>query len=472
MGKPELNHSSSTRPTAHDALQTIASARRIALVGASANTEKLGHLLLKVLLESGFQGEIYPINTCATGVLGLQAYASLNDVPEEIDVVVLAIPAKYLVDTLWQCVDKKRVGLVVAVTSGFSEAGEAGAKLQKQLSEVLRLAPFRLLGPNCEGFTFPKIRAFVTFSLMMAGASAGSVAIVSQSGAIAGAISKRFTQMGVGIRTVITTGNEADITAVDVLEWLSSDSETRVIVAYLEEIREGTRFVTVTRELIQRKALVIEKTGRGNAASAAVITHTGAVAGDATVIDGVFEQLHIVNVNNFADVVDSAIALLPRKKIGGRSVGVISIAGGLAVEAADLLEAEGFCVPEFGVELQASIETQLPYFASARNPVDLTGVALARPDLFENIIDNVLKDNSIHAVIVIITFSRDKAFAEMLLRVADRTEKPLLVVWTAPTSLSPEPLAVFREAEFPFYDEPIRAVKGLCAIARYSGLLL
>lgn len=458
------------RPSVQEALQIAAQSRSIAVVGASADPGKLGHLLLKVLTESGYTGRILPINHRAESILGHRAYASLAQAPGDIDTVILAVPSEHLIDALRQCAERQ-VGVVAAITSGFSEAGAAGERLQQQLMEMLQEAPFRLLGPNCEGFVIPGLQAFATFSLMTVGLKDGPVALVSQSGAVAGAMAQRFKQMGIGLRALLTTGNEADVTAVDVLEWLADDPATTTIVAYLEEIRDGARFAAVARRLMHRKAIIIEKAGRGVAAGAAVMTHTGAIAGDAKVAEGVFEQLNIVSARDFGHAVDSAAALSLGRSLAGLSAGVISIAGGLAVETADLLESAGFDVPEFESSLQADIHARLPYFAAARNPVDLTGVALARPDLFEDIVTQVLQSPDIHAVIVIITFSTKPEFATMLMELAKRSEKPLLVVWTAPDTLTPEPLQAFRDQGFPVFDEPVRAVRGLQAIARFSGLM-
>lgn len=458
------------RPTVRDALQVAASARSIAILGASADPSKLGHLLLKILIESGYAGQIIPINRNTDEILGRRAYRSLDDVPGNIDAAVLLVPSDLLIEALQQCT-ARQVRIVATITSGFSEAGVGGERLQQQLLEVMRDAPFRLLGPNCEGFVIPRHQAFATFSLMTVGLKDGPIGIISQSGAVAGAIAQKFKQMGLGVSALISTGNEADVTTVDVLEWLADDPATTTVVAYIEEIRDASRFVAVARQLVHRKAIVIEKSGRGQAACDAVMTHTGAIAGDAKVAEGVFEQLNIVSVSDFTTAVDSAAALSRGKSLSGLAVGVVSIAGGLAVEAVDLLETAGFKVPEFRHELQAAIGKSLPYFAAVRNPVDLTGVALARPDLFEQVVEQVTQSEDIHALIVIITFSPKVDFAEILMTLERTTNKPLLVVWTAPEALTPEPLLAFHENGFPVFDAPVRAVNGLRAIARFSGLM-
>jgi acetate---CoA ligase (ADP-forming) len=216
---------------------------------------------------------------------------------------------------------------------------------------------------------------------------------------------------------------------------------------------------------------VIQKPGRGRASREAVTTHTGAIAGDDRVVEGVFEELQIVRARDHSAAADAAAALSLGRRLRGLRLGIVSIAGGLAVEACDLCEAAGFEVPRFSEAVQAKMKASLPYFAAVRNPVDLTGVALSSPEMFRDVIDVVLELGGIDALIVVITFSHQVGFADMLLQAAARTELPLLVVWTAPESLTPEPLKAFRAASFPVFDSPARALTGLRAIARFSGML-
>ena len=459
-----------SRPSTRTALDAAFAARSIAVIGASAEPRKLGHMVLKMLVSSGFAGAVYPINPKADELLGVRAYPRLDAVGAPIDAAVVIVPAEQLADALRQCA-ACGVRLVAAITSGFSEAGEAGEALQRRLIESLEDAPFRLVGPNCEGFVSPRSKCFVTFSLMTQGLEPGPVGIIGQSGAVSGTISYRLNQMGVGVSALVSTGNEVDMTAADVLDWFADDPETRVVVAYLEEIRDAARFVATARRLRGRKAIVVEKPGSGVAARAAVSTHTGAIAGDDRVADGVFEELGIVRVPDLTAAVDAAAALSRGRTMRGLRVGVVSIAGGLAVEATDLLEATGFELPPLPPALQARIRSSLPYFAAVRNPIDLTGAVLSSPEAFGAVLDAVVACDDIDAAIVIVTFAQRAEFADVLMRSAEASGKPVLIVWTAPAAMSPEPLAVFRRANFPIFDSPARAVTGLKAIARFSGLV-
>ncbi len=209
----------------------------VAVVGASANPLKLGHMVLKTLYNAGFEGTIYPVNPAAVPILGIACYASLADVPGPVDVAVVIVPADQLFSALAECA-AKGVALVAAITSGFAEAGDGGRPLQERLEQLLETVPFRLLGPNCEGYVAPASKTFVTFSMMTQGLKTGSVGIVGQSGAITGTLSYRLNKMGVGVRALISTGNEADLTAVEALEWFADDPDTNTVIGYLEQIRE------------------------------------------------------------------------------------------------------------------------------------------------------------------------------------------------------------------------------------------
>jgi acyl-CoA synthetase (NDP forming) len=458
------------RPSGRLALNKAMAPASVAVVGASSNPLKLGHMVLKTLIDAGFEGKIYPINPAAKPILGISSYAKIGDVLGSVDVAVLIVPATQLLAALAEC-SAKGVVLVAAITSGFSEAGEEGRELQVSLERLVKVAPFRLLGPNCEGYVVPGSHTFVTFSMMTHGLTDGPVGIVGQSGAITGTLAYRLNKMGVGIRALISTGNEADMTAVEALEWFADDPSTNTVIGYLEQIREPKRFVEAAKRMRGIKAIVIEKPGKGAATNDSVTTHTGAIAGDDRVVDGIFEELCIVRAQDHTSAVDAAAALSLGKKLSGLNVAILSVAGGLAVEACDLFEAGGFTVPKFPPELQREIRTALPYFAAVRNPVDLTGAAFSSPALFRQTVESVVKGDVVDAVIVIVTFSQQAAFAEELMQAAKGTEKPVLIVWTAPETISPAPLAAFARQSFPIFDSPLRAFTGLRAVARFSGLM-
>ena len=276
---------------------------------------------------------------------------------------------------------------------------------------------------------------------------------MGQSGAITGTLAYRLNKMGVGVRALLSTGNETDMTAVEALEWFADDPSTNTAIGYIEQIREPKRFVEVARRMRGIKAIVIEKPGKGAATNDSVTTHTGAIAGDDRVIDGIFEELCIVRARDHTGAADAAAALSLGKRLSGLKVAILSVAGGLAVEASDLFEAGGFTVPKFSPELQREIRSALPYFAAVRNPaVDLTlGAAqhLSSPALFRQTVELVVSGRYRGCR------DRHRAPSHNNRRHSPknscRRPKPpkarVLIVWiSVPDTISPAPLAAFAEA--------------------------
>lgn len=455
------------RLTTREALDLVVNPSAVALFGASEDPTKLGHVAVKLLKEGRYSGHIVPINPRGGEILGLPVARSLAEAPGAVDVAVSFVPAEHMLGVLKQC-EACGVKVVIGVTSGFAESGDAGAEHDRNLKAFLADSTLRLLGPNCEGIVYPAHNLLLSFSPMFLGLQPGSVAIVSQSGAISGMMANRLAKNGVGIRAVITTGNESDMSASDVLEWLSQDEQCEVVLMYLEQIRDAGRFVAAARAMQGRKRIVVNKIGRSGVGQRAAQSHTGALAGDDRVIDGVFYELGIVRSTDTMNAVDSAAALSLGKAIGGPNVAVVSLAGGLGVETAELAEINQFAVPQFDACLRQRIGAHLPFFGSSSNPVDLTGAILSRPNDMRQILDLVFADRSIDAAIVVLTFARNPEFARHIIEVAESTPKPLLVCWTGGMEQTPEALALFRERHFPIFDSPARAVSALRAIRHAS----
>jgi acyl-CoA synthetase (NDP forming) len=455
------------RLSTREALDLVVNPSSIAIFGASEDPTKLGHVAVKLLKQGNYSGRIVPINLRAGEILGIPAVASLADIAEPVDVAVSLVPAESMLAVLEQC-EAKEVKVVIGVTSGFAESGEAGAEYERKLRAFLAQSRMRLIGPNCEGLVVPANNLLLSFSPMFVGLPAGSITIVSQSGAISGMMANRLAKNGVGIRAVITTGNESDISASDVLEWLVEDSASKVTLMYLEQIRDAERFVAAARAMQGRKTIVVNKVGRSSVGQRAAQSHTGALAGDDRVADGVFTELGIVRSTDTMNAVDATAALSLGKSMTGPNLAVISIAGGLGVETAELAEIAKFSVPQFDAQLQQKISKHLPFFGSSGNPVDLTGAILSRPDDLRRVMELILADASIEAAIVVVTWARNLAFTRHIIETSQATTKPLLVCWTGGVEQTPEALALFREHGLPIFDSPARAVAALSAIRRAS----
>ncbi|MEP6276561.1 CoA-binding protein, partial [Hyphomonas sp.] len=267
MVELDTNRMAERRRSVAQALDGLFDPGTIAVVGASRTRGKLGQAVLALLKSNGYRGRIIPVNPSGGEIEGLEAVRSLEEIGGPIDVVVLATPVGVALDALESCT-RLDVKVVVGVTSGFSEAGEDGQENELRLRRIMQNAPFRLVGPNCEGVVRPASDLQLTFSPMFNDLRPGPVAIISQSGALAGLMALRLGERGVGINAIVSSGNETDLTAADLLDYLGNDPQTRVVLCYVEELRDGRRFVEVARQLAKAgKHVVAVKGGRSRAGS-------------------------------------------------------------------------------------------------------------------------------------------------------------------------------------------------------------
>jgi acyl-CoA synthetase (NDP forming) len=460
-----------SKPTVEETLDRVFAPRSIAVLGASHTKGKLGHSVIALLKQNGYEGRIIPVNPKGGTIVGLDCARSMSDIDYTVDVALLVVPAESSLEAMRECAAAK-VGSVVAITSGFAESGdEAGQSNEAALRDFLKIAPYRMIGPNCEGVVSTQSKLQMTFSPMFNDMKPGGLALISQSGALSGMMANRLTRRGIGFRAVVTTGNEVDITATDLLDWFANDAEVKVILAYLEQVRDPRRFVEVARRLRSiGKSLVILKGGRSQAGGEAAASHTGALAGDDKVVTGVFRELGIVRVRDSAAAVDAVSALSMGKRLSGPRIAVVSIAGGFGVEMTDLAQTSGFDVPPLSDTAQTRLRSLLPFYGATRNPVDLTGTAVTKSSIMRDAIDVVLSEDNIDALVVIVTFSHDPAFAEAIIHAHRSSDKPVLVCWTGGTDQNPGATALLRDEGIPTFDAPARVLTALQAL-RNEGLV-
>mgnify|MGYP003109722099 FL=1 len=468
MAGLHTNQSVGSRLSVAEALDGLFDPRTIAVVGASRTKGKLGQAVLALLKSNGYSGKIIPVNPSGGEIEGLPAVRSLEEIEDPIDVVILATPVSVALDALEVCT-RLDVKVVVGVTSGFSEAGEDGHENEARLRRIMQDAPFRLVGPNCEGVVRPASDLQLTFSPMFNGLRPGPVAMISQSGALAGLMALRLGDRGVGINTIVSSGNETDLTAADLLDYLGNDPQTRVVLCYVEELRDGRRFAEAAQRLIKAgKHVVAVKGGRSRAGSRAVQSHTGAMAGDDRVISAVFRETGVIRARESVAAVDAVTALAAGRRPAGNRVGIISVTGGLGVEMTDLAESAGFEVPVLAEATQTALSRYVPFYGSVSNPVDLTGVVLTNPTYVGRCLEAVAADPGVDIAIAIITFVPDQQFIEALAEAYGATDKPVLIVWTG-SSRSSASGDSLRDRAVPVYDSPARAASGLSALMAMNG---
>ncbi len=342
--------------------------KSIAVIGASADPTKIGHSVLKNIIEGGYEGKIYPINLKTEEILGIKCYKSLLDVPGEIDTAVVTIPAKYVLEAVEEAGKKGVKGLII-ITSGFSEAGNT--ELEEELVSKAREYGTRILGPNIVGTlsNAEKLNASFAPTLPLPGKGA----LVSQSGALLIAIDMATFTRRVGFEKLISIGNMSDVDFADLIAWLDKDEHTSSISLYIEGFKEGRKFMDVAKKVT--KPIIALKAGVSAHGAAAAASHTGSLAGAAKVYGAAFQQSGIVQASDLGNLFDLSLALSLQPPMTGDNLLIITNGGGVGVLASDAAERFNLPLKFAPKELQDELKKHMPAFGSAKNPVDLTGMA-------------------------------------------------------------------------------------------------
>lgn len=390
------------RMTQHAHLDRLFNPRSIAVLGASETAGKIGAVPVTLLRRHGYGGAIYPVNPRVPAVQGLRAYPTLSDIEDDIDLVIVAVPAQLACDALAQA----RCGQVAAAvifTSGFAETGEAGAAAQARLYQTAQDLGIRLLGPNCLGYMNVRAGVYATFSPapMNGVVSAGDIAMVSQSGAFGAYAYSMARERGLGLSHWISTGNEADVDVSDCITWLADDPDTRIIMLYMEGCRDGEKFKrALSRAREVGKPVVVTKVGRTVSGARAAASHTAALAGDDAVYDALFRQYGAIRARTVEEFFNIGYALSVWKTLPAtRALGVMTVSGGVGALMADEADESGLSLPELCTEAQARLLAKVP-FAGPRNPVDVTGQAVSEPGLLLDTAIDMLEGGDYGALVV------------------------------------------------------------------------
>lgn len=372
----------------------------VAVVGASREPSSVGYRILDALLEARFQGPVYPINPKASHVGSIRAYPSISAIGAEVDLAVIAVPARIVSAVVDECIEAGVRSLVV-ITAGFAEVGEEGKEAQEELLAKVRKHGLRMVGPNCLGLlhTDPEVRLNASFAPVMP--PAGTVALGSQSGALGIAIIALARRLGLGLSSFVSVGNKADVSGNDLLEFWEEDPRTRVILFYLESFGNPRRFARIARRVGRTKPVVVVKAGRSGAGQRAASSHTAALTAADTAVDALFRQTGILRADTLEEMFSVARALVDQPLPTGRRVAVVTNAGGPGILCTDALEAAGLEVNAFSDETRARLDEFLPSEASSSNPVDM--IASADPEDYRRTVEIVLRSGEVDALVVIYT---------------------------------------------------------------------
>ncbi len=363
-------------------LDALFKPRSVAIIGASTNPAKWGFNFMLHLLHGGYKGACYPINPGGGEILGLKAYASILDVPDDVDLAFILIPPEAAIEALRQCCEKG-VRACVVVTAGFGELGEEGERLQRSLSSLAREAGIAMVGPNCAGIASPEPTS-IYCTMQPNFPPPGHIAIFSQSGNIGGSMERICEKHDVGISRFVSTGNESVLTSSDYLEYFADDEQTKVVVGYIEGVSDGRRFFETARRLTLKKPLVLIKGGRTAVGSRAARSHTGALSGSDAVFDGFCRQCGVTRVFSIDEMFDVATAFVAQPLPRGNRVGIVANGGGWGVVAADACIAAGLNVAPLPEETLWALDKRLPPWWNRQNPVDTVG-GISRGAFFKTV---------------------------------------------------------------------------------------
>jgi acetyl coenzyme A synthetase (ADP forming)-like protein len=445
-------------------LESLIYPQTVAVFGASRNPGKVGHAVVANLIKSGFQGNIVPVNPEADEVLGLKCYRSLKDYNGKVDLSVVVVPPRLVKDAIGSSIDAG-AKVVTVITAGFKEVGAEGAALEQELVELCRSQGVRLMGPNCLGIFNTHHRMNATFAPAVP--PAGRISVISQSGALCVAILDWASQQKLGLGKVISIGNKADLNEADFLQALAEDKETGVIASYLENIKEGNKFLRIAEEAAAIKPVVILKVGVTQAGAKAASSHTGSLAGADIAYGAAFKRAGVIRAENFEALFDYAQVFASQPLPHGKRVAVITNAGGPGIMAADAAESLGLKMVTPGEATKAKLRPLLPAAASVGNPVDVIGDAA--PDLYINSLKVLQEDDDIDAIVVVVTpqnMTQPSVLAERL-AATHNGKKPLLTTFMGGEAVE-DAKAKLMAAGIPNYPSPERAMDSLRALCDYA----
>jgi len=409
-------------------LRPFFEARSVAVLGASARRGTIGGELFRNILAGEYAGAAYPVNRKAEPVAGVRGYGSIGDVPEEVDLVVVCVPAGVVPEAVRTALDVG-VRAICVISAGFAEVGSEGEARQRDLLALVRAHGARLLGPNCLGISSTAVGLNATFASRAP--VPGNIGFSSQSGALGLALLEASVARGIGLSAFVSIGNKADISSNDLLEWWEDDEATALVLLYVESFGNPRRFGTLARRVARSKPILAVKSGTTGAGARAASSHTAALAGSEAAVDALFHQAGVIRAESLEELIDVAALLSSQPMPRGRRVAVLTNAGGLGILCADACEAAGLELPGLADVTVRALEAVLPAEASVANPVDMLGSATDTS--YREALPALLVDPGVDAVIVLFVPAVSATAGAVADAVADVSaastdDKPILAV--------------------------------------------
>ena len=452
-------------------LETLFNPQGVAVIGASGKALHIGNRVIKNLIDFGYQGGIYPINPKADEIRGIKAYPSILDVPGQVDVAHMVIPAKFVPMAVEDC-GKKGVKHIIINSGGFSETGPAGAEIEKAFLEKAKAYGIRIFGPNCQGIinSDPAVRAYCNFTFTFP--EAGHISIVALSGGVAEVIHQGFSAMDVGTRIYASNGNACDISIPEIIRYLADDDGTRVIVTYVEGLKDPMGFLEAAKEATAKKPVLAMKAGRTLEGAQAAASHTGGLAKADMATDLIFRKAGILDFRDEGHLINAAVAFGSQPIPKGNRVGLITNTGGPAVIATDILVDAGLNLHPLSPQTQALLTEKLYPEASVSNPVDVLATGTA--EHYAACLEAMMADDSFDCVLVhFVTpfFVDTEAIATAIAHINQQQIKPMVCNLMTDRRQWAETEAILKAGGVPCFALPSDAARALGALVRYRHIL-
>lgn len=453
--------------TKYEAIQRLFHPKSIAIIGASNDPNKISGRPLDILKKYGYKGSIYPINPNYNEIQGMKAYGSILDIEDQIDVAIIALSSKMIIQSLEDC-GKQGVKTAVIFAGGFAESGKEGELLQNEMIETAKRHGIRLFGPNCTGLANMTDGIPLTFGVTFTNGPTlltGEIGFVSQSGGIGWNVLNRAQKDKVGFNYWVTTGNEADLGFLDFVSYLLEQPDVKAAGGYIESIKDADalrRAAQRSREL--NKPFICLKVGTSNAGMKAITSHTGSLAGADVVYDAAFRQYGVIRVKNSVEMLDTFQLATYKNRPKGKRLGLVTLSGGNGIMMTDYAVECGLEIPTTSAQIQQELMKTIPPFGSPKNPVDVTAQVVNDPNLFNRVIGVITQESQFDAIVLDVVNQLPYLDLEAMKQVLEQTDKLVCLV---AFDISLEDQEKLRALNIPYFDDFYRCIKAIGNLAKY-----
>lgn len=455
------------------ALRELLEPASVAIIGASESAKKVGGEIVVNLKRGGYSGRVFPVNPKSTEIAGYQCFAKVSDIPQVPELAVVTVGAPQVPTVIRQC-GEAGLRLAVVLSSGFSETGSAGARLQEDLDRAIAESGVRVVGPNCIGLMNLGRRMFCGFGpgFRNYALTPGPVAMVTQSGGFGFSVVGLCSHQNLGFSKIVSTGNECDVSTADIIDHILDDEEIKVIVTYMEGVKDGRRLLEVGEKALKcGKPILCWKVGNSTVAREAAASHTANLSAPYELFKTAFSRSGFIEIREIEDLVDIARGFLGGKIPKGRRVAVVTTSGGSGVLMADRCDEAHLTLPALSDSLRDSIAAMLPPHSAVANPADLTAQVGDDAALFNSVVRAFAADPSYDQLLIrygAVQSPNAPAWAEELASIARSSDKPLLVAWSRVPDPSSRALGILQNNDVPWFVTPGRTVTAAGALADFS----